>query len=216
MNIFFTNIDPRVAARELCDSHIRKQGIEAVQMLCTALHVRRFFTAEKSAGKITTSLLRRRVEDAKLKADTERSWTPYDYLYRPAHVNHPCNIWVRQSDSNFEWLLHHADEIFNEWRLRFKSADMSKRHASHLMLDNVRRLWYTLADDRLLTKDLTPPALTIPPNAYLKMDRLIMTDGYSFALATHTYQLYINLCKTHLHVWTPPGKKPSYVTTTST
>jgi len=36
MNIFYINTDPIIAAKELCDDHIRKMQIESAQMLCTA------------------------------------------------------------------------------------------------------------------------------------------------------------------------------------
>jgi len=36
MNIFYINPDPIIAAKELCDDHIRKMQIESAQMLCTA------------------------------------------------------------------------------------------------------------------------------------------------------------------------------------
>jgi hypothetical protein len=36
MNIFYLNTDPVIAARELCDDHIRKMQIESAQMCCTA------------------------------------------------------------------------------------------------------------------------------------------------------------------------------------
>ena len=31
----------------------------------------------------------------------------YRSLYKQTHVNHPANVWIRQSRGNFVWLLHH-------------------------------------------------------------------------------------------------------------
>lgn len=39
MNIFFTDSDPRVCARNLDDKRVVKMTLESAQMLCTALHM---------------------------------------------------------------------------------------------------------------------------------------------------------------------------------
>ena len=36
MNIFYLHQDPILAAKDLCDQHILKMGIESAQMMCTA------------------------------------------------------------------------------------------------------------------------------------------------------------------------------------
>ena len=38
MNIFYIHPDPKIAAKQLVDDHIRKMQIESAQMLCTAFH----------------------------------------------------------------------------------------------------------------------------------------------------------------------------------
>ena len=38
MNIFYIDTDPKIAAKQLVDDHIRKMQIESAQMLCTAFH----------------------------------------------------------------------------------------------------------------------------------------------------------------------------------
>ena len=38
MNIFYIHPDPKVAAKQLVDDHIRKMQIESAQMLCTTFH----------------------------------------------------------------------------------------------------------------------------------------------------------------------------------
>jgi len=35
MNIFVTDVDPKIAARNLCDKHINKMLVESVQLLCS-------------------------------------------------------------------------------------------------------------------------------------------------------------------------------------
>ncbi|QJT71000.1 hypothetical protein GR7B_00202 [Vibrio phage vB_VcorM_GR7B] len=40
-------------------------------------------------------------------------------LYSPSHVNHPCNIWVRQAQMNYKWLLRFVKACQYEYRYRF-------------------------------------------------------------------------------------------------
>jgi len=118
MNIFFLDYNPEIAAQYLCDAHIRKMGIESVQMLCTAHRV--------LDGKEywATSHKGRRV----------RRWVLPDardfVLYHATHVNHGCSKWVRESIHNYEWLEIHAKTIFKIW-----SAKHNKIHKCDAMLN---------------------------------------------------------------------------------
>ena len=38
------------------------------------------------------------------------------------YANHPCSIWVRESKANFEWLVEHALEMFEERMYRWPSS----------------------------------------------------------------------------------------------
>lgn len=40
-------------------------------------------------------------------------------LFKPAFVNHPCTIWVRQSKENYLWLLDHFQALCNEYGFRY-------------------------------------------------------------------------------------------------
>lgn len=96
MNIFFLSENPVTAARMLVDKHIVKMGLESVQMLCTA----------------------HRILDGELvKVENKKHWRLPDHrethLYKTAHPNHPCSIWVRESSWAYDWLWSHADEIFS-------------------------------------------------------------------------------------------------------
>jgi hypothetical protein len=48
--------------------------------------------------------------------------------YKPTHINHPCNIWVRESIENFDWLYTMAIELGKEYTFRYgkihKSIDV--------------------------------------------------------------------------------------------
>jgi hypothetical protein len=46
-------------------------------------------------------------------------------LYKPTHVNHPCNIWIRESYENYLWLYNHYVVLTEEYNKRY-----GKLHAS--------------------------------------------------------------------------------------
>lgn len=68
--------------------------------------------------------------------------------YRRTHLNHPCNLWLRESLENYEWLLIHGLALCDEYRFRFE-----KDHASEQII-----LWCwanmeLLSFDRVLKTD---------------------------------------------------------------
>ena len=90
MNIFVTNKDPIIAAQELCDQHCRsKMQIES------AILLQHCFSNEILKQAPLTK-----------KGEPRKSGKGY--------YNHPCSVWVRESKANFEWLVEHALEMFNE------------------------------------------------------------------------------------------------------
>ncbi len=100
MNIFCVDKDPKVAAESLCDKHIVKMIIESAQMLSAAIDVNYKFM---------------------LRGDPETK--PIEQLglpgYPPAHIKHPCTMWVIESLANYKWLLVHMRSLCNEYRLRY-------------------------------------------------------------------------------------------------
>jgi len=47
-------------------------------------------------------------------------------LYKPCYVNHPMNVWLRQSYNNWMWLFAHAKTIADEYTFRFSKIQKSK------------------------------------------------------------------------------------------
>ena len=45
--------------------------------------------------------------------------------YRRTHYNHPSNIWIRESNQNYQWLIMHGLALCEEYHHRF-----GKTHAS--------------------------------------------------------------------------------------
>jgi hypothetical protein len=89
MNLFILSLIPTEAAEAYMDKHVSKILLEAVQMLCTAMHVL--------------------VPDTLIK----------DQIYKIAHLNHPVSIWVRTSRDNFIWTLDLVEALHEEWRFRY-------------------------------------------------------------------------------------------------
>jgi len=85
MNVMVVDIDPRKAARALCDRHLAKKCVETPQILCTALHILGVEVPPRPLG--------------------------YVPLPRPpASVN-----WILRSQANWDWLVAHARELHREW-----------------------------------------------------------------------------------------------------
>lgn len=112
MNIFVLDENPYHAAQMLCDKHAAgKMVVESAQMLSTA----------------------HRVLDGKLVIQNRngRNMKHYDLFegnddleaeqmyYRATHINHPCNVWVRESDANYEWLWEHFYALCDEYTYRY-------------------------------------------------------------------------------------------------
>lgn len=98
MNIFATNIDPIVAAKELCDQHVRaKMPVEGCIMLQHCFDNKTLLNAPKTkTGKVRKS--------------------------GGGYFNHPCSVWVRESKENFMWLVDNSIEMCNERMFRWPSS----------------------------------------------------------------------------------------------
>ena len=94
MNIFYLDESPLLAARAHCDKHVNKMAMEGAQMLSTACHI----------------LLPKPVT------------LPLSHLlYATTHIDHPCNIWVRESFRNFLWLSSLVTALDAEHHNRYGS-----------------------------------------------------------------------------------------------
>ena len=91
MNIFFLHKDPKKCAIMHVNKHVVKMILESTQMLCSVHHVCK-------------------------QIDPNYSYTP---PYKLAHKNHPCSIWVRESLSNYLWLIELAKELSKEYTYRY-------------------------------------------------------------------------------------------------
>ena len=103
MNIFVTDPDPVISAQTLCDKHVVKMVLESAQMLSTAWR------------------------------DFSTKYSDDNELYKTAHLNHPCSIWVRQARENYKWLYRHFVALCDEYTHRYGKSHASARLKGPLM-----------------------------------------------------------------------------------
>lgn len=92
MNIFYTDHDPTVAARNLPDKHIVKMPVETVQMLVSAL----------------------------LRWDLQPNvLTSKGTVHKGGYAKHPSTIWAGDNRENAWWLLRHGFALCAEYTKRY-------------------------------------------------------------------------------------------------
>lgn len=76
----------------------------------------------------------------------------YEQGYKSTHLNHPCNKWVRESLSNYNWLLTLMTALHDEWRYRYSH---SRYHKSFELISSFSPVYFE-------DKGLTSFALAMP------------------------------------------------------
>lgn len=103
MNIFYLDKDPNISAQMQCDKHVVKMVVESAQMLSTA----------------------HRMIDGALIGKKWIHPNRDDTLYKASHINHPCNVWIREGSDNYIWLYNHFKELCNEYTFRYGRIHLS-------------------------------------------------------------------------------------------
>ena len=124
MNIFFLNNCPKTSAQWLINKHLSKMIVESSQMLSGAYSLERL--SQEDCPKTQSG--KSRVH---------------------SYFNHPCSIWVRNSLTNFNWLLDHAIYLYEEKIYRLGG--------DHFCADFLS--WCKVNPPNLEDKGLTTPAL---------------------------------------------------------
>ena len=106
--------------------------------------------------------------------------------YKPTHVNHPCNVWVRENKANFLWLCEHGVELCREYTSRYK-----KIHKCESVIWSAQ--WKS---ESLPEGCLTPFAQAMP-------------DQYKNACAVEAYRNYYTNEKLRFATWRK--NKPDWV-----
>lgn len=74
------------------------------------------------------------------------------HIYKPTHINHPCNIWVRENTSNYKWTYRLLHGLCTEFRIR-----RSKIHKTERIIPILMDL-----PDITYSENQTCPALAMP------------------------------------------------------
>lgn len=124
MNIFYLDRSAEKAAEMLIDKHVVKMVLETAQLLCTA---HRYLDGENG---IKLSAAGRRLQ----------IWTHPDslyekILYKATHFNHPCAIWARETNENYEWLYDYFVAVSNEYKKRFGKTHLSWSKLGDILQD---------------------------------------------------------------------------------
>jgi len=165
MNIFFLHQCAQICAQFHFDKHVVKMILEAVQLLCSAYWV--------------------------LEPQLAKEYNKNGIIYKLTHQNHPCSIWVRESLSNFNWLIELATELSKEHQYRFEPK------AEHKSMKVVRFLQNN-PPPSLKDKGFTPIALAMPENCK------VFINGVPDGIASYR-KYYQSSTKSHLTVWKKRG-----------
>jgi len=113
MNIFYLDKDPQTCAEMHNDKHVVKMILEVGQLLSTAHRVidgEQYIDA--SSG--------RKIKRWKLNDSRE------NILYKATHVNHPSNIWARETEANYNWLYKLFMHLCLEYTHRYGKTHMTQ------------------------------------------------------------------------------------------
>jgi len=115
MNIFVLDTDPIKAGQLHCNQHVCKMIVETAQLLCTARYYS-YGIKSKSDMVLQKELFSRITEGF-----------PRSEPYSVTHVNHPCNVWVRRSLGNFDWLMQLGKTLAGEFKVRYGHEHASEK-----------------------------------------------------------------------------------------
>ena len=123
MNIFVIDHDPVKAAKMQCDKHVVKMIVESAQILCTTHRV-----LDGTLKLVDSNSGKRKVKHYELPDRRE------SILYKTNFINHPCNVWVRESIENYKWLFNHLEALLKEYRMRY-----NKQHSCEKLINTLRQ-----------------------------------------------------------------------------
>lgn len=102
MNIFVTDENPEVAARNLCDAHCSKMVVETAQMLANCFYLETLASPD---------------------CPRSQKGNPRKHSYS----KHPCTIWATKTKSNMIWLIRHGLAMAEEKFFRTNKEHFSKQ-----------------------------------------------------------------------------------------
>ena len=115
----------------------------------------------------------------------------FDAPYKPVMLNHPCTIWARESQDNFQWLIDHCQALCEEYTMRY-----DKIHK----VENTLEEYYSAimqVKSNLPNIGLTPFAIAIAPNMNCRKH-----DSFNSSNTVEKYRLYYLEDKWKIASWT--------------
>jgi hypothetical protein len=172
LNIFYLDHNIEKCAQYHIDKHIVKMPLETAQLLTTTIWVDRFLGyVPRALSKTELGVIN--TEKANQPAIDERTFT----RYLPTHPNHPCAIWARTSEPNYEWLWALGQELCSEYTYRY-----GKYHASQAEMINLPVL-----------ENMQGTELTVRPQS--------MPEEYKQDDVVEAYRLYYMMDKHSFAKW---------------
>jgi len=171
VNIFFLDEDPRQCAEWMVDRHVVKMIVETAQLLSTA---HRLLDGQEVQLELEKNGRTRR-KKVWVLGDRRN-----DVLYNATHINHPSAVWVRESVSNYNWLVDHLFALGDEYTHRY-----GKKHATLV------KLGYEIQSPPLALKewDWTKPKCAMADEYIISDDPVV------------NYRNYYKHGKANLHSW---------------
>ena len=128
MNIFYLHKTPTVSVKMHCDKHVVKMVIEYAQLLSTAhrmLDGTQWIDA--SSG--------RRIKRWRLD-----NYCMDGVLYKASHINHPSAIWVRQNNSQYQYMYNMFENLCEEYTYRYGKIHMTDSKLRQLLVDSPKNI----------------------------------------------------------------------------
>ena len=169
MNIFYLDSDPVKSAELHCDKHVVKMIIEYAQLMSTA---HRVLDGEIYVDKTANN---RRIKRWCL-ADKHME----EVVYKASHINHPSNIWIRSSDSHYQFVYDMFVALCNEYTHRYGRTHLTEEK----LKDILQHLPNTIASTDFVE----------PPQA--------MPDDVKTSNTVDAYQNYYRVYKKNFAKWT--------------
>ena len=123
MNIFYLDHNPEVAASMMCDKHVVKMIVETAQMLSTTHRYMMGVPLNSTHAVSGRSYKKYLIADIRMD----------QMLCKATMINHPCNVWIRESSSHYDWLWVHGMGLIHEYTFRYgKTHSMEKLYKEYL------------------------------------------------------------------------------------
>lgn len=156
MNIFYLHHHPAICAMYHNDKHCVKMILETTQMLYTCL----WFCLDNWQ------------EHAPLNKSGNNG-------YKATHKNHPCNVWIRESKDNYDWLCELGISLCNEYTYRYHKIHACRKHLEWLKKQ-----------------------MPIIPKVGITTIKLAMPDKYKYKDPIKSYRQYYISEKSYFSKWT--------------